>query len=201
MIKSESKTYNDFHLQVMNSLNNAVTKNELDFNFNYTIARMFLANQLDHNSAMKYIENAYKIKPQFIDLHSLIIQDFSNVIMKLPDDEAVLSIIEEYEKKFDFVNRTSPIMRVKAHCLLDLAFVNFNKGLMDKGNEYLNASLKTCEPISLIPDEVYVEKAYLEAARNYYIAGNKAKAKEYLNKGLELAPQSIKIKDKLKMVN
>ncbi len=201
LIKSESETYEDFHSQVMNSLRNTDTKNELEFNFNSIIARTLMLNQQESNIIFKHIEKAYKVNPQNKDLHSLIIQNFSSTIMKLGDSEAVLSIIEEYDRKFDFVHKTSPIMRVKANCLLDLAFKNFNKGLMDKGNEYLDASLKTSQPISLIPDEVYIEKAYLEAARNYYVAGNKIKAKEYLNKGLELAPQSIKLKDKLKMVN
>jgi hypothetical protein len=85
--------------------------------------------------------------------------------------------------------------------LLDLAYKNFNNGLIKEGEDFIAKNEDLCKENNLSLDTEIVERGYLSAAKYYYNAGNRIKAKEYLNKGLKLAPESIKIKDKLQIVN
>ena len=52
----------------------------------------------------------------------------------------------------------------------------------------------------LNPEPEFVERAYMSGARSYYNAGNKEKAKLFLKRGQNLAPNSTLIKDKLKLI-
>jgi hypothetical protein len=199
--KQISKVYEDHHQKIVNAIESVKLKNTMIFDFNFAALRLLSPTEPEQSKVFYYCEKAYQANPDSKDLQSYIIHDFSMNIMKLGDSESVLLLIEEYNKRFEFVKKASPFLRVKINCLLDLAYKSFNKGLMDKGNEYLNLFYNTFENVKITPEATSIENAFLEAARNYYIAGNKLKAKEYLNKGLILAPGSVKIKEKLKMVN
>jgi tetratricopeptide (TPR) repeat protein len=199
-IKQVSVIYAAYHTDVVSNIEDVSTKKELEFNFSYSTLLTLWRNEQYRDTILIFAERIHHLKPEDKNLNTLILDDLSLKIMKLNNTELILLTIEDYGKKFSFVNKSKSIMRVKTNSLLDMACINFNKGLLVEGNNYLEKSTKIRESFSIIPDENYVERAYLEAARNYYISGNHAKAKEYLNKGLELAPQSVKIKERLKMV-
>ena len=114
--------------------------------------------------------------------------------------DQVQKLISEYGSNFDFLNENKHYLAVKANCSLELAYQNFVLKNNTKGEEYFKAFEDLCNhgnKSEVEADTYFVEKAYSEAAGFYFKKGNKAKAKQVLQKGLNYAPNSFGLRLRL----
>jgi hypothetical protein len=70
-----------------------------------------------------------------------------------------------------------------------------------EGDENMKRGEQLCTQYGIKPSFESTENSYLSAAKYYYKKGDKLKAKAYLLKGFEYAPDSKLIQDKLKLFN
>ena len=190
-----------YQSMLVKSTSDSALKSELGFKYHFGIATKALNNWTEKKIETKHIQAAYKIKPNDKDLQSLITESFNISIQQAEDSEKLLKLLDDYCRQFEFVCSRNSTILLKANCYLDLAYNNFIKGLAKEGQEFINSSELLCKNNAVVPDAEFVEKGYVSAAKYFYNTGNRSKAKEYLNKGLQLAPESKLIQDKLKMVN
>jgi hypothetical protein len=198
---ADLNTLEKYHTLLIHNISETSLKQEIEFKYHLEIARIGLNKKNDKKSEIYHIKSAYNIKPEDKEVKSIIAETFNISINNTKDSEIVLKLIDEFCLAFPFLVNSTSILRIKAHCYLDLAYKNFNNGLIKEGEDFIAKNEDLCKENNLSIDTEIIERGYLSAAKYYFNSGNRIQAKEYLNKGLKLAPQSIKIKDKLKMVN
>jgi hypothetical protein len=191
----------EYHNLILKNIHNKSLESELEFMYHMRIASKALNNWTDKKIEATHIKAAYKIKPNDKDLQSLIAESFNVTMQNTGESENLLLLIEEYCLQYDFLCNRNSILLLKEHCYLDLAYKNFSKEMPEKGEDFLKKADEIFKANGLAPELLFVEKGYVSAAKYYFNKGNRAKAKEYLTKGYQLAPQSILIQDKLKVVN
>lgn len=189
------------HKKILLATKDTLLKNEINFMYNYELARLGLLHGIESNKEFKHLEEAYKYKPKNANLHLFIIDNFADAIRKTEDAEKALAMSKVYVQSFDFLDSNINFNNVKANIILELAYENFYLNNIKKGDEYLGLCEKMKSQIAIEPDVSFVEKAYSEAASIYFKKGNFAKSKAYLQKGLLIAPSSFGLKQRLKLNN
>jgi hypothetical protein len=198
---ADLNTLKKYHTLLIHNIHEISLKQEIEFIYHLEIARIGLNKKNDKKTEIYHIKSAYNIKPEDKEVKSIIAEILNISINNTKDSEIVLKIIDEFCLEFPFLAKSASILRIKAHGYLDLAYKNYTNGLIKEGDEFLAKNEDLCKKNNVSLDTEIIEMGYLSAAKYYFNSGNRIQAKEYLNKGLKLAPQSIKIKDKLKMVN
>lgn len=198
--KINDETFNNYHTIILNNIKDSSLLADIDFTYHFELARQGISSWTTHSIKFDHLELAYARKPLDKNLQGLIIESFNLTMQQLKSEEKVLALIDDYGKKFEFVKTNTPIVSVQIDCYLLVAYKYFNAKKLNEGNVILDKCATLCKKLSITPNPEYAEAAYLEAARNYYLAGNKTKAKAYLLEGLALVPQSIKIQDKLNLM-
>jgi hypothetical protein len=189
----------DYHNLILNSRDTKL-KSELSYIYNFHISKKIMSGEYQGKNELSYLHQAYLVKPDNKDLHSLITESLNRKLQQNRDSEAALQLLDNYNKYFEELFKNSSIARIKVHCYLDLASKKYTNGLTEEGDDLLKKSEHICKEYSLNPDVEFVEKGYVSAAKYYFNKGNKLKAKAYLLKGFEYAPSSKLIQDKLKLV-
>jgi hypothetical protein len=188
------------YLTMMNNSNDSLLLRALTYAYNNKIAEAIINLKTYEVDAFNYLHNAYKVKPDDQTLKSLIFASLNEKINKTKDAAIVLKIVNEYCSKFDFLDVSISTKTIKINCYLNFASNNFMNGLPLEGEENLKKSEQLCTQYGIKPSFESAENSYLSAAKYYYKKGDKLKAKEYLLKGFEYAPDSKLIQDKLKLV-
>jgi tetratricopeptide (TPR) repeat protein len=190
------KDYN----QLIQLLTNSNLKDEIVFNFNLQIGKLMMSDPKALEDFMPLLSTAYKVKPKDVDLNSAIMQSLSIQLESIKEGDKALQLVEKYCTYFNELSQSVSINTIKVHSYLDMSYRQFNTNKIAEGEENLKKSEQLCNEFKVVPDISVIEKAYLSAAKYYFNKGNKAKAKAYLLKGFEYAPQSKMILDKLKLV-
>ena len=182
------------------AIKDSTLKRELAFLYHYELARLGYMNLKPDNYVLEHFREAYILKPDHANLQTLIIAHFGQRIEKNKQMDQVQKQIGEYGGTFGFLNENKHFLAVKANCCLELAYQNFVLKNSTKGEEYFKAFEDLCSEGNKNEVEAntyYVEKAYSEAAGFYFKKGNKVKAKQVLQKGLNYAPNSFALRLRL----
>jgi hypothetical protein len=197
----DADNFEKYHKFLVQNIDVLSLKQEIEFKYHIEIARIGLNQWKEKKIELYHVKSAFNIKPDDKDIKSIVTETLNISISENRDSETVLKLVDEFSTAFPFLKKSTSVLRIKAHCLLDLAYKNFNNGLIKEGEDFIAKNEDLCKENNLSLDTEIVERGYLSVAKYYYNAGNRIKAKEYLNKGLKFAPESIKIKDKLQIVN
>jgi hypothetical protein len=197
----DADTFEKYHKLLVKNIDVLSLKQEIDFKYHIEIARIGLNQWKEKKVELYHIKSAFNIKPDDKDIKSIVTETLNISISENRDSETVLKLVDEFIIAFPFLKKSTSVLRIKAHCYLDLAYKNFNNGLIKEGEDFIAKNEDLCIENNLSLDTEIVERGYLSAAKYYFNSGNRIQAKEYLNKGIRLAPESIKLKDKLQIVN
>ncbi len=186
---------------IASSSKDSLFKKEIDFIYWYEMSRVsILSGKTD--SLDFYLYNAYLIKPNNVDLRSLITHRSLNRISNYSDSKKILDDLKECFKKYPYLEDHENVRFVMSNCYLNLAFQAFAQGKALKGEELVKSFENNVKgKLGKSIDQRYVERTYTEACAYYYRIGNRAKAKSFLLKGLEYAPDNFGMKARLKQLN
>ncbi|HRG60151.1 MAG TPA: hypothetical protein PK323_14450 [Bacteroidia bacterium] len=194
------KEVTDDYLLIYHKVTDKATKLNLEFIFNFEILKAILYRNIYQVDKTNYMQKAYKIKPEEQTLKSIIFEALNKELNEIKDAEKALKLVDSYSAKFEFIEKSISSKNIKISCYLELAYKNFSNELIVEGDAYLKKSEALCSQYKITPVQEVVERGYLSAAKYNFNKGNKVKAKEYLLKGMEYAPDSKLIQDKLKLV-
>jgi tetratricopeptide (TPR) repeat protein len=198
--KTDLDTIVKYYNVLIKSSNNSTIKDQLSYTYYMAISKKLIFDENKSKDELIYLMGAFSIKPEDKDLLTLIIASINSKLQKTGESVKAIKIVDEYCKHFKMLNQIVSISIIKSHCYLDIASLNFAQGLIEEGDVYLKKSEQLCNNKLVKPNEDLVEKGYVTAAKYYFNKGNKLKAKEYLIRGLEYAPNSKLIQDKLKLM-
>jgi hypothetical protein len=188
--KSNFSLYSKSYLQISKSIVDTTLRKEIDFIYNYEYARAVLNSGREENID-QHIKTIYSIKPEHMEVQTMISSYVINGLRKFSNPETVLLALDKCSKQYTFLSGTNKIASIYGACYLELAALSFARNDITKGDHYLVSFenvLKGKEK-SLV-DEFLINKSFAEASAAYYRKGNMSKAKGMITKGLEYAPDS-----------
>jgi hypothetical protein len=200
-LKISLKEIENKYLLMTNKINDSLLLSALTYIYNSEIAQTIIHFKTYEVDALNYLESAYKIKPEEQALKSLIFESLNEKIEKEKDATIVLGVVNNYSSKFDYLDKSFSTRTIKVNCYLNIAYKNFMNGKPLEGDENMKRGEQLCTQYGIKPSFESTENSYLSAAKYYYKKGDKLKAKAYLLKGFEYAPDSKLIQDKLKLFN
>lgn len=198
---SDYESFEKSYLKISNELKDSALLNEIGFGYHYELARLGYMNSKNQEYEMKHLVAAYKLNPLNANLRTLILGYFDQSLRKYNDSKSIMDLAAKFSQIFDFMISNDLFLSVKANCILDMAYQSFYLNDLAKGETYL----KEFETLvknnsSTSPTATFVEKAYSQAASEYYRKGNQAKAKQFLKSGLIYAPNSFGLQQRLNQI-
>lgn len=198
--ESDEEKFTKSFAIINRELKDTALKNELGFIYHYELARVGYVKLDREADVMDHFQKAYRLKPDQANLQALILAHFAQRIEKDKQMEHVQKIIAEYSAKFEFLNDNKHFLAVKANCTLELAYQNFALKNGEKAESYLKEFEVLCgegNKKQVEADTYFVEKAYSEGAGFYFKKGNRARAKQILQSGLNYAPDNFALRMRL----
>lgn len=201
---SNYESYAAAFSQINGTLTDTLLKNEIAYAYHYELARLALVNLKPDAYVLEHFEAAYAINPDNANLQSLIIAYLLQKLEKKSQALGTLKLLDDYGHKFKFVLKNKYYLTVQANCFLELAYQGFALHDATKAESYLKEFedlVATNKEIGVEAEAYFVEKAYSEGAAWYYKKGNKIKAKQTLQRGLNYAPDSFALLSRLSQLN
>lgn len=195
---SDYKTFDRSYEKIYGELNDTILKNDIAFDYHYELARLGYLNSKNLEYETMHLSAAYKLHPLNANLRTLILAVFDKFLEKYNDSKSIMELSDDFSKKFNFLNENDSFLSINANCILDLAYQNYYLGSLAKGDGYLREFEDLAKQNSNVSAKaVFVEKAYSQAAGEYYRKGNISKAKQILKSGLIYAPNSFGLQQRL----
>ncbi len=172
---------------------------DIEFVYNYESARIALNGGKTAGITGK-LDRAYQMEPDNADVQAMITGYFFRYQLKSSNPQEILNTLDKQVKKYPFMARNENVSRISGSCYLDLAGQAFSKNNLSKGEEHLTAFEKIAAREELNVEEHYIVRAYIEASSAWFRAGNYAKSKAALNRGLKLVPDNFMLRERLSQI-
>jgi hypothetical protein len=198
---SDYVNFEKSYLRISGELNDTTLRKEIGFDYHYELARLGYSNSKSQEYELEHLSAAYSFNPLNANLRTIILSFFETTLRKYNDSRSIMDLAEKFSAKFDFLKESDSFLSIRANCLLDMAYQNYYLSNSSKGDAYI----KEFEDIirknaNISPGVTFVEKAYSQAAGEYYKKGNLSKAKQLLKSGLIYAPNSFGLQQRLNQI-
>ncbi len=200
--QSDEVQFESSYNRIRHEIKDSVLAKEIAFVYHYELARTGYVKLKDKDYQMKHLTGAYSANKKDADLQQLIIAYLGRQIETDFSVSNVMKLLNELSANFDFLVDHAAYNSVKCNCLLELGYEHLMMNEIAKGEKYITdfESLVSKDK-DIKPSDRFVERAYSTAATYYYKKGNKAKAKQFLKKGIEYAPENFGLKLRLNQIN
>jgi len=199
--------YKRSYQYLMDKVKDSTLKSEFSFIYNFEMGRKMI-NNMHYNESLSFLENAYKIKPDNIDIQNMLVATIVSLNSKSFYDENRLNILNDtldnFVKSHINLKDNDKIINLMYMVKLGLMSNYYYKGEIQKAEHFQNEFESLCnENSNKVVYESYsnIEKSYSAAAAYYFKKGKYGKARELLNKGLVYIPDSYQLKARLKALN
>jgi hypothetical protein len=195
---SDYEKFDKSYLKISEAVTDTVLKKQIGYEYHYELARLGYVSSKSSDYVIGHLEAAYKLNPLNANLRAMTAAVFEKSIQRFNDSKSVMELAGTFSKKFDFLKTSDYFLDLKARCLLDLAYRNYFINDIAKGESYLKEFETFAKENPAIPIMAeIVERAYGQAAGEYYKKGNYPKAKQILKTGLIYAPNSFGLQQRL----
>lgn len=180
--------YANYYKSLDNHLIDIELKEEISFIYNYEFGRYYY-NQGKYFQSQPYFEKAFLIRPNNQDVQNTYLQIVERSVRAASDGKEAIIILTEAADKNPVLKTNNKFNSMLAATHLAMFNDNYLNGRVQDGEKGRIAfeSIYTKEQdLSLNPE--YIGQAYSTAAVYYFRKNQTAKAKYYIDKGLELAP-------------
>ena len=191
------KSYKYFISQVTDSTLLA----DIKFIYHAEMARVGITNSRSFDTNYEYLKEAYAVNAKDANLKDLILTAVVRELLSGGDSEEGLKKIDSYIGDFSFLDSNNYFLSIKANCLLDIAYQKFYLREFKVGENYLKRFEQIGDRMEkLIYSADFIEKAYSQAAAEYYKLGKMAATRAILKRGLKYAPDSFGLKQRLQQL-
>lgn len=195
---SEYEKFDQSYEAISSELTDTTLKKEISFAYHYELARLGYTGSKGQDYVLNHLLEAYKLNPLNANLRALIAAAYEKSVRRFSDSKNILETSETFASKFEFLKEADYFLDIKSSCFLDLAYQAYFLADLPRGENYL----KEFESFvgknkSVQPSSELVERAYGQAAGQYYRKGNYTKSKLLLKTGLQYAPQSFGLQQRL----
>ncbi len=140
-------------------------------------------------------------QPNNVDLGGIFVSCLAQSLRNERNNVTILDSLELYKTRFPALLQNNNFNALIAYAYVVEFGDSFEKGNVTRGEKYqlLFENLYGSDKTLLSPEAV--GNAYSEASIYYFKKGQKAKAKQILEKGLEIVPDNYQLKARKQMIN
>lgn len=199
---NDKNLYRRCYQETISSITDPELIKEIDYIYNYENGRVFY-NQGNYIRAKSFFSRAFETQPNNVDLGAILVSCFAQSFRNERNNLTILDSLEFYKSKFSSLEQNNNF-----NSMMGMAYViefgdAFEKANIPRGEKYqqlFEQLYETNKNISLLSPES-VGRAYSEACVYYFKKGQKAKAKQLLDKGLQIVPNDFQLKMRKQMIN
>ncbi len=196
---NNKELYKKCYEEVLRNITDPELEKEISYIYNYENGRVFY-NQGNYTRAKTFFANALEIQPNNVDLGGIFVSCLGQSFRNERNNRVIL---ESYKARFNSLEQNNNFNSMMALVYVVEFGDNFKKPDIARSGKYqqmFEALYETNKNITLLnPDAVGM--AYSEACVYYFKKGQKAKAKQLLEKGLEIVPNDFQLKMRKQMIN
>lgn len=177
------------------------TKNDISFFYYYERGRI-LYNQGKYTEGLSFIEKAYQLKPNHIDIQALFVTTIGQSLKTESDLNKLLATLTNYGATYNTLIENPIFCGYLLNTYLMLTGQNFELKKPVEGEKMRGKfeKLYANNTANTMVDKNLIGRMYSIAAMHYFRLGNEAKAKNILMKGLELAPNDYELSRRLQIL-
>lgn len=193
--------YANYYKSVDNHLIDIELKEEISFIYNYEFGRYYF-NQGKYFQSQPYFEKAFLIRPNNQDVQNTYLQILERSLRAASDAKEAISILSEASAKNPVLKSNNKFNSMLAATYLAMFNDDYLNGRVqdaEKGRIAFENIFTKETDLSISPD--YIGQAYSTAAVYYFRKNQTAKAKYYVDRGLELAPGNRELLNRKKLLS
>jgi len=174
---------------------------EVNFIYYYENGRVFY-NQGNYVRAKPFFSKAMEIQPNNVDLSGVFVSCLAQSFRNERKNSVVMDSLEVYKARFPVLEENSNFNSMLAMLYAAEFGESFQKGDEKRGEKYqkLFEDFYASQTITIMSPQV-IGQAYSEACVYFFKKGQKTKAKQYLQKGLEIVPDDMQLKMRRQMLS
>lgn len=198
---SKHEAYDNIYAKFDSAVTHQELRRELSFIYNYEKGRAYLIKGR-YLKSYPFVRMAFEIKDGHADAQTNLISNLSNLLSLEDSSTKNFAEMDTLALKYPILLENNNFIQVYGICHLKCIEELFKDKKPDEGNRIIDSfeKLNAKYPIVNFSDG-FIGRAYSEAAVYYFKKGYNSKSRNYLNKGLELAPRSNELKSRIRMLN
>lgn len=191
--------YRKCYDEILRNVSDTTITNEISYIFYFENGRVFY-NQGNYVQAKPYIAKALETQPNNVDLGGIFVSCLAQSFRNERNNLTILDSLELYKARFPSLLQNSNF-----NSMMALAYVvefgdSFEKGNASRGEKYQLLFEKQYESDKTLLSPEAIGQAYSEACVYYFKKGQKVKAKQLLEKGLQIVPDNYQLKMRKQMI-
>ena len=202
LTKSNDKDlYKRCYQETILNIANPVLAAEVSYIYYYENGRIYY-NQGNYTRAKPFFAQAMRLQPNNVDLGGTFVSCLAQTFRNEHNNRSILDSLEIYKSRFTSLEQNNNFMS-----MMGLAYViefgnSFERGNVALGEKYeaLFESLYESNKDLTLMNPDAVGKAYSDASVFYFKKGQKAKARELLEKGLQIVPNDYQLRRRKQMI-
>ncbi len=198
---NDKNLYKKCYEEIIQNSTDVDVRNEVSYIYNYENGRVFY-NQGNYVQSKAFFAKSLDIQPNNVDLGGVFVSCLGQSFRNERNNRIILDSLSYYEKRFPSLEQNNNFSSMLALVYVVEFGNSFEKGNISRGEEFqkrFENAYDTNKGLNLLnPDAV--GRAYSEACVYYFKKGNKTKAKQYLQRGLEIVPDDFQLKMRRQML-
>lgn len=193
--------YKKCYDEVLRNVTDDEVGREISYIYNYENGRVFY-NQGNYIRSKSFFANALEIQPNNVDLGGIFVSCLSQSFRNERNNKVILDSLENYKKRFPSLEQNNNFNSMMALVYVVEFGNSFEKGNITRGEQYqklFENAYDTNKSLNLLSPDA-VGHAYSEACVYYFKKGQKVKARQLLDKGLQLVPNDYQLKVRKQMM-
>lgn len=198
--KNDKDLYKKCYHETLRNIQDPELAGEISYIYYYENGRIFY-NQGNYARAKPFFAKALETQPNNVDLGGIFVSCLAQSFRNEKNNTAIVDSLESYNSRFPSLNENNNF-----HAMKSLAYAvefgqAFGNSNIARGLKYQQLFEGLYEADQSLLSRDAVGHAYAEACVYYFKKGQKAKAKELLDKGLQIVPDSYELKTRRMMIN
>ncbi|UXE66858.1 MAG: hypothetical protein KA713_20895 [Chryseotalea sp. WA131a] len=183
------------------SIKNKDLKEDLEFIYSYELGR-YMFNQGKFTESKPYFEKAFALRPNNQDVQQIYIQLLSNNLRTYTDIKHIVTSLLEAGQQHPTLRTNNVYNSMLANGYLGYFGDQYENNKPSEGDKYkIEFEKLYTSNKDLTVDPSLIGQAYSQAAVYYFKRSQLAKAKSFIDKGLEFAPGNRELMARKRLMN
>lgn len=196
---NDKDTYKKCHTETIRHMNDSALAEEIDHIYHFENGRIFY-NQGNYAQAKPYFAKALETQPNSVDLGGIFVSCLAQSLRTERNNAAILDSLEFYKMRFPSLSENNNFKSMIAYAYAVEFGESFKKGNVIRAEKYQQLFEKFYETDQTLLSPESVGMAYAEASVYYFKKGQKTKAKQLLDRGLEIVPDNYQLRLRKQMI-
>jgi tetratricopeptide (TPR) repeat protein len=193
--------YKECYQAILKGISDKELTGDISYIFYYENGRI-LYNQGNFTMAKPFFEKALFYQPNNTDLVGIFTTSVANSLRNERNAKVISDSLERYKNKYPALLQNNNFNAMMAMSYAMRFGEEYQKGDIQEGEKFkvlFEEMIKSNKDINIVPS--IVGSAYSSASSYYFKKGNKIRARQILEKGLEISPDNYELRTRQQMIH